>query len=311
MKPHRCWSLGLAILAFGVAPAMGADEAPVREFVAAYVSAFNEKNIESITAMWAEDAVHTDRETGQRTEGREAITGDISTTFKSSSPVRLAGQVERVRFITDNVASVEGQTTTAADGEEPSVSSFTAIVVKGDNGWQIKSIDEMPVPTASSSQQALQQLDWLIGEWVDEGEGTKVETNIRFTPSNAFLLRSFAVTSESGDSRQGTQIIGWDPRSGDIRSWTFNSDGSFGDGTWSRTSDGWLIKSAQTLADGRAASGTYVLTRVDDDTVTLQLIGHAIEGEPQPSSSPVTMVRKSKADVTEKAAAAPKSTKQQ
>ena len=51
------------------------------------------------------------------------------------------------------------------------------------------------------------------------------------------------------------------------------------------------IIGSQTLADGRAASGTYALTREDDNTISVQLIGHEIEGEPQPASDAVRVTR--------------------
>ena len=76
-----------------------------------------------------------------------------------------------------------------------------------------------------------------------------------------------------------------------IRSWSFNSDGSFGDGVWSEVGDAWHVKTTQTLADGSAASGTFVMTP-DGDSMTVQLIGHEIEGAPQPSSDEITVVRK-------------------
>jgi hypothetical protein len=50
------------------------------------------------------------------------------------------------------------------------------------------------------------------------------------------------------------------------------------------------VKSTQTLADGSAASGTYVMTP-GDDSMTVQLIGHEIDGALQPASETVTIVR--------------------
>ena len=64
---------------------------------------------------------------------------------------------------------------------------------------------------------------------------------------------------------------------------------------WSSSGDDWLIKSSQTLADGNAASGTYILTKVSDDEVTLKLIGHEVEGEPQPTGPAATLVRRPEA----------------
>jgi hypothetical protein len=90
---------------------------------------------------------------------------------------------------------------------------------------------------------------------------------------------------------EGTQIIGWDPRAKQIRSWTFNSDGSFGEGLWSRNQDEWLVRTSQTLPDGRAATATQVIQRLDNDAVTVQTIGKEVDGVLEPASDPVTVAR--------------------
>lgn len=282
----------LSVVLFAVLSALGqAEEAGLREFLSNYVKAFNEHDLKAVSAMWAADASHTDRDTGERTEGRDAITDDLVESFKASPEAQLAGRIDRVRMVKPDVASVEGQTTFLAPGAEPSVSNFNAILVKEDGRWVIDSIEESEVPQPTTSYDALKELAWLVGRWVDDGEGVRVDTTFRWTANNAFLLRSFVVQTPEGVEQQGTQIIGWDPRSREIRSWSFNSDGSFGDGAWTKSGEQWFIKSTQTLADGDAASGTYVLTRVDDDTITLKLIGREVEGEPRPATEAVTVVR--------------------
>jgi uncharacterized protein (TIGR02246 family) len=263
----------------------------VRQAVVAYVDAFNKKDLPALTAMWAAQATHTDRESGVRTEGRDAIVADIAAAFKEHPQSRLSGRVDRVRLLRPDIAMIEGQTSVGAPDEPPAVTTFTAILTSDKGKWLIDSIDETPVSAPATSQAALKDLEWLVGHWVDEDADAHVESTIRWSDSGAFLIRSFSRQGQDGESQQGTQVIGFDPRSREIRSWVFTSDGSFGDGVWSRSGDEWLIKSSQTLADGRAASGTYILTRVDKDTVTLRLIGHEIEGEPQPSGPSAKMVR--------------------
>ncbi|MEQ8786095.1 MAG: nuclear transport factor 2 family protein [Pirellulaceae bacterium] len=283
---------GLCVVLLGaLAPAVHAEESAIREFVAAYVKAFNEHDLEVVTGMWTEDAAHTDRDTGERTEGRGEILADVAETFKTQPDARLAGSVDRVRMIQENVASVAGRTTFLSPETGASVADFTAILVHEGGRWMIDSIEESTVAQPTTARDALAELEWLVGRWVDEGEGLRVVTTVRWTPGGAFLLRSFVAQTEEGVAQQGTQIIGWDPRSREIRSWSFNADGSFGDGVWSKSGEQWLIKSTQTLAGGDAASGTYVLSRVDDDTITLKLIGHEVEGQPQPAREAVTVVR--------------------
>lgn len=289
---HRsCW-LGLAIMLCGPLGDMArASEAEVRQAVEAYVGAINKKDANAIAAAWGPNAVHSDRATGVRIEGRDAIVADITAALKSEANARLGGHLDRIRFIQPNVAQVDGRTKFVTAESDPVLSSFSAILVKTDGHWLIDSIEEGDLPTPSSPSDALRDLDWMVGHWVDESQDIRVETTVRWTANRSFLLRSFQVQDAQGTAQQGTQVIGWDPRSKEIRSWTFNSDGSFGDGTWSKHGEDWLVKSSQTLADGQAASGTYVFSKIDDNTLTVQLIGHEIEGEPKPSSDVVKVVR--------------------
>ncbi|KAA5539067.1 SgcJ/EcaC family oxidoreductase [Roseiconus nitratireducens] len=285
-------ALSLSVLVAGLPCGRAvADEQELNAAIGGYVKAFNDQDLDSVAAMWTEDATHIDRETGDRTEGRDAIRSDLAAVFEERPETRLSGQVDSVRMITPEVAKVEGRTIVGVPGEAPVESSFSAIAVKQDGKWMIDSIEEMPLPQPPTSYDALKQLDWLVGQWVDDSDQTRVDTTVRWSPNQAFLIRSFVASDDQGVSQQGTQVIGWDPRSQEIRSWTFNSDGSFGDGVWSQSGEDWLIKSSQTTAEGLAASGTYVLSRPDDETIQLQLIGHEIEGEPQPSTEVVTVVR--------------------
>jgi uncharacterized protein (TIGR02246 family) len=187
MSKSSLFVLSLLLTAAVVAP-VHADEAAVRKTIDAYVEAFNDKDLDTVASLWAEQGTHIDRETGERTEGRDAIQADLAAVFKERPNTRLAGRVDRVRFIKPDVASVEGQTSVGSPGEEPSLSTFSGIVVNQDGNWVIDSVEEMPLPRP-------------------------------------------------------------------------------------------------------AASGTYVLNRIDNDTLTLELIGHEVEGEPQPTSQAVRVVR--------------------
>ncbi|MEQ1828466.1 MAG: SgcJ/EcaC family oxidoreductase [Pirellula sp.] len=208
--------LGLVAIPLWSIPA-NADETAIQKFFKDYVEAFNKQELETVVAMWTEKGLHVDKETGTRTEGRAAIRADLANVFKSPGKTRLSGTIKEVRMIKSDVANVEGTTTTTVENDKPSVSLFSAILIK------------------------------------------------------------------AGDK--------WDPRSHQIRSWSFLADGSFGDNTWSKVDNDWIIKSSQTLIDGHAATGNYLLSRVDANKVTLKLMGHEIEGRPQPVSDPVTIVR--------------------
>ena len=268
-----------------------ADADAMDKMVQSYIAAFNKNDAEALAAHWAENGVYVDRETGERTEGRAAILVDFQKLFKDRAGARLNIELTGTRLIKPDVAAVEGSATAMLPGEEPTATDFSAILVKQEGRWLLESVQESPPPAPQSAQDALKPLDWLVGHWVDESESTRVDTTVRWGTGGTFLVRSFVVERPDEEEQQGTQVIGWDPRAAQIRSWSFFSDGSFGEAFWSKSGDDWLVKGNHTLADGRLAAGTQVIERVDDDTLQVRLIGREMDGEPLPSSESVKVVR--------------------
>jgi hypothetical protein len=141
----------------------------------------------------------------------------------------------------------------------------------------------------------LDELGWMVGQWVDRGEGSTVTTKCSWTQNRKFLKSSFSITIDGKVSLEGTQFIGWDPIAGRIRSWVFDSEGGFGEAYWTQDDNRWLAKSSYVLASGERASSLNVYTYVDPDTFRWQSIDREIAGELQPSIPEVTVVRQ-KAD---------------
>jgi uncharacterized protein (TIGR02246 family) len=286
-----CLTMILFLSAFVSTNAVTADEVQIGKSLDDFVAAFNEKNAEKLAACWTETATHTDRETGERTEGRAAIQADFTKIFSAQPTIKLSATLTRVKLITTDVAQVEGLSNVISGDGIPVEAVFTAIVTRSGEKWLFDSIEETAAPIPATSADALQQLEWLVGEWTDESGDVKVRTTFRWSANRAFLLRSFVAETADGSVLEGTQVIGWDANLLQIRSWTFNSDGSFGSSTWSKNENSWMAKSSQTSANGDISSGTYVLEQVDENSLTLQLIGHEINGEPQPASAAATLKR--------------------
>ena len=97
--------------------------------------------------------------------------------------------------------------------------------------------------------------------------------------------------SASAVTLERDQFVGWDPIAGQIRSWTFDSDGGFGEGLWIQDGNQWLVKASFVLADGSRASALNVYTFVDNDTIRWQSTNREIAGELQPNIPEVTVVR--------------------
>jgi hypothetical protein len=142
----------------------------------------------------------------------------------------------------------------------------------------------------------LEDLAWMVGTWIDEGEDSKVVTECSWAQNGRFLKRSFSVLIDDEVTLHGDQFIGWDPIEGRIRSWTFDSEGGIGEGRWYQDDNRWLVKTTFRLATGEMASATNIITYIDDDTATWQSIGREIAGELLPSIPEVNVVRQQDAE---------------
>ncbi|MEM9354411.1 MAG: hypothetical protein AAGA92_15500 [Planctomycetota bacterium] len=143
----------------------------------------------------------------------------------------------------------------------------------------------------------IEQLGWLVGDWVNDGNGADegggaVETSVRWAANNRFLTRVFSVTNEEGATLSGTQVIGWDPAEQQIRSWTFDTEGGFGEAYWTPDGSQWLVRKTFTLSTGEKASALNVLTVVDENTVIWQSLNRQLGKELLPSIEPIKIIRK-------------------
>ena len=151
--------------------------------------------------------------------------------------------------------------------------------------------EETEEVVAAAPDSPLRDLEWLIGDWIDEGEDATIKTKCRWTRRGHFMTRTFSIEKEGEVVLEGTQVIAWDPIYQTIRSWMFDSEGGFSMGTWNQDGDHWNVKTAHTLATGERASAINVITFVDENTIGWKSINREIEGDLQPNIPEVTVVR--------------------
>src|SRR5262249_51244376 len=96
---------------------------------------------------------------------------------------------------------------------------------------------------------------------------------------------------EKGLALSGSQVIGVDPATGAIHTWTFEADGGVGEADWSRDGDHWVLEAAGTLTDGSTLTETNILRRVNDDTFTWQSVDRKHGDEVLPDLAPVKVTR--------------------
>ena len=269
-------------------------DSEIRASVAKYVEAYNSQDAKALADLWSTDGVYIDRSNGHRIQGREAIEQQFTDTFSDDHQESLAVDVKSVRLIADDVAIEEGVATVVRTGELPWRSSYEAVHVREDGTWKIESVREQDLPTPSSHYEHLRDLEWLVGEWVDEGDGDSVRLVCEWTKNRNFLTRSFAVSIQDRVELEGTQVIGYDAAEQKLRYWLFDSDGGYIEGNWVRDADEpdrWTITGSGVLAGGKRASMVNVMKKVDDDTFTWETISREIDGELLPNIDPVSVVR--------------------
>lgn len=168
-------------------------------------------------------------------------------------------------------------------------------------GWSIARSQTNPVETKQAQpptnedarkERPLDTLDWLVGDWVNQDGERSIEFSCNFTKNGSFLLRSFSLMTLKNVRMSGMQVIAWDPANEAIRSWTFDSDGGFGEDAWSQNGDSYTIRAKYTLPDGGKASAVNVFTFVNHDTCTWKSVNREIDGELQPDVDEITLVRK-------------------
>jgi hypothetical protein len=153
-----------------------------------------------------------------------------------------------------------------------------------------------PAPAAGKAAdrgRPLDTLDWMVGDWVDDDPKVTAEFSCHFTKNDAFLVRSFRVALPADVRLSGMQVIAWDPARDAVRSWTFDSDGGFGEETWGQSGNRYTIRAKYTLPDGGTASAVHVMTYVNDDRFTWKSVNREIDGVLQPDIGEIVLVRKS------------------
>ena len=158
--------------------------------------------------------------------------------------------------------------------------------------WRKRSQLNLRPASNARQERPLDTLDWLVGDWVNEDESRSIEFSCHFTKNGSFLVRSFRIVTAKDVHMSGMQLIAWDPAKKSIRSWTFDSDGGFGEDTWTQSGNRYTIRAKYTLPDGGTASAVNVFTFVNDNKCTWKSVSREIDGELQPDTDEIVLVRK-------------------
>lgn len=272
-------------------PGRTADEEAIRQSDQAFIRAYEKGDAAGVAALFAVDAEFVD-ESGEVFQGRDSIEKAMQEFFEENPGCKLEIHVESLRFLSPLVAVEDGRTlVTRAEGAGPVDSRYTTVHMKLDGKWLAASVRDHAPKDRKQHRAQLQQLDWLKGEWVDEGDDSLIVFSCQAVDNGNFLLRKFTIEVAGQEVMSGTQRIGWDPLSGKLRAWIFDSEGGYAEGCWHRDDDRWVLKTTGVTADGEPASSTSIYTFVSQDVMTWQSIHHEVAGVQIPDSEVITIVR--------------------
>jgi uncharacterized protein (TIGR02246 family) len=242
-----------------------ANEAHIRAGAQAFIKAFNAGDAKALGEMFTPNGTVAD-EQGNVFKGRNAIEEQYAALFKAHPGVRMQIAIKAIDFPTSTTAIEDGVTQLMTkDSEPPSAARYTAVHVHEDGKWLMASVREAAMPVPSNFAQ-LQELGWLVGEWEAKSDGVTAHSQTRWIANKSFLQRTFSVNRDGMQVASGMQIIGWDPRTERIISWTFDSSGGHGMGVWNAMPEGWGIDSAGMTADGVPTTAKDHLIRVPGET---------------------------------------------
>jgi uncharacterized protein (TIGR02246 family) len=257
----------------------------------AFVAAFNSGNAKAVAEFWAPDGDFVDQ-TGKHLKGRPAIEQAFSGFFAENKGVKLLIQIKSLTFPTPDTAVEDGVTDVLGpDGGPPTQARYTIVHVKKSGTWYLQSVRESVFVPATNYEQ-LRGLEWLVGDWVDDGDkGEVARVSFAWAANQNYLISSFGTTIKELPVGGGSQWITWDPKAKQIRSWIFDGTGSFGESTWSGGAGKWTIKNSMTLRDGKQATSTNIVIRVDPDTMTFQATDRIMDGKAVPDTKVIKLKR--------------------
>jgi uncharacterized protein (TIGR02246 family) len=274
----------------GDAPPRPDDVAAVRAASQNLARTFEKGDAKAFAALWTEEGEYMD-EDNPPVRGRAALEKAYAEFFAKRAEMKVESKTNAVRFLGKDLALEEGTFTVHSTSGPPNSNRFSAMFVRQDGRWQVALLKEWNDETANKSK--LEDLAWMIGAWKSEGSGIAAETKYEWAENKKFIRGKYTITNQKDKtlSSGGTQVIGVDPASGVIRSWTFDAEGGLGEASWAWNGDRWVIDSAGTLHDGTTTTATNLLQRQGDNSFTWRSVQRTHEGEKLPDLPPVQVKR--------------------
>jgi uncharacterized protein (TIGR02246 family) len=261
------------------------DNSPERAAVMAndraYEAAYAKGDLKALADFFTEDAQYTSDD-GQKFDGRAAIEGSIRAALEGNKGAKLTINLDSVKVLSPDVVVEKGSTTVTGKDGATNGAQYAAFYVKKDGKWKISQLIETPLADVSAHDQ-LTQLAWLVGNWeeADKSDDLTVRSQYVWAKGGNFITRNVTVQRGGETTMEGWQIIGWDPIEKSMRSWTFDDEGGFSEGRWTRDGQRWLLRETGITQDGSRTSADNTFSKISDDRFTWESNNRTLDGDPQ------------------------------
>ena len=156
-----------------------AEEKAILDGIAAFAKAYEAGNAQAIAEMFLDESMIVGPE-GNAVRGKAALAAMYGAGFSENPGLKLEATVEDIRFVTPDLARVEGKTRlSTSNGDASEFSGFTALLARRDGKWRIVEMHEYAAPAADvTPYERLKELEWMVGEWVEEGDKAKSQSTV-------------------------------------------------------------------------------------------------------------------------------------
>ena len=259
------------------------DEQGIRDTVIAYEEAWNKGDAAAIANLWVPDGQFID-DAGNEYPIQDLVDRKIQPVIPVPEPPELDVNIKEVQLVTPRVAVVEGTTELMGDANRAiRQTRYSAVLVRQKGKWLLANVHQLEAISVPTSN-PLEDLEWMIGQWVGTKGNGNIYSRVERSEGGQFITRIFEITEAGQQKLSGTQIIGWDPRTRQIKSWFFDSDGSLGEGRWEKYDKDWIVSVDGVLRDGRSIAATNVYTPIDQNNILMQSLRVRVGDEARPNT---------------------------
>jgi uncharacterized protein (TIGR02246 family) len=277
----------------GEAKSRTAAEADIRKANENYSAALAAGDLDAIMAFWAPDADYID-ESGKQTQGSDKIAGLFRKSLPEMKGSKVNIRVHALKFLRPDVCLEDGTVEKTAPTGVKDANRFSIVWSRAGDKWLISSVRDIPTDTGdlpSVAASYLNDLGWLVGEWADDSPKADVNVKVTWATNKAFLLMDYVIKRPDADPLEVAVRVGWDARTGRIRSWVFDSTGGFAEAFWRKDGKRWIVGTTGVLPDGGTGGATNIYEFLDDNTFVWRSTERDVDGQPLPDAE-VKFVRK-------------------